>query len=377
MTCSRAISWIVAASALGCVAGALGAGSPAPETPSLGVLLDRYTQALDATQSFVSRWECTSLVSYRIPSWGMQANNERIFTEGEHRTDSRGRSYTRSYRWGYVAGPFQHLPRENARYSLNIIGADFVYRHRRTIGITTFRDSRGHTRPLSGNLDYRKKGTPGWDTPGSKHWGYFEKGDSVSALMGYFYTRARLDDVLKTARQISLHSTPAKINGATCYVVEADTTRGRFKVWFDADHGYHPARIRARVDVGDDIGESWSPHIITEAEGVIRDFTVDNVRFEQIDGVWVPIEADRKTRIILGSENGFSDTQLHLKRTKIILNPDHDAQGSFADPMENPELDPELRDGTEVNLNLGDGVKRTWLDGKPVADREGTPERTQ
>jgi hypothetical protein len=156
-------------------------------------------------------------------------------------------------------------------------------------------------------------------------------------------------------------------------VLEADTVRGRFKVWFDADHGYHPARIRARVDVGDDIGEPWSPHIITEAEGIIRDFTVDNIRFEKIDGVWVPMEADRKTRIILGSENGFSDTQLHFKRTKIVLNPDHEALGSFADPMDNPTLDSELRDGTKVELNLGDGIKRTWLDGKAVPDRESAP----
>jgi len=44
--------------------------------------------------------------------------------------------------------------------------------------------------------------------------------------------------------------------------------------------------------------------------------------------------------------------------------------GSFADPMKSPELDLEMRDGKRVNLNLGDGIKYTWLNGKPVPDAD-------
>ena len=85
------------------------------------------------------------------------------------------------------------------------------------------------------------------------------------------------------------------------------------------------------------------------------------------------MEADRRGYIVLGSENGFSDIKLHFKRKKIMLNPDHDALGSFADPIKNPGLDPEIRNGTQVNLNLGDGIKRIWLDGKVGADGDDKP----
>jgi hypothetical protein len=68
--------------------------------------------------------------------------------------------------------------------------------------------------------------------------------------------------------------------------------------------------------------------------------------------------------VVLGNEHGFSDETTHYKRTKIVLNPDHDALGSFADPMKNPALDPELVNGTIVYL--GSGQKNTWQDGTVV-----------
>ncbi len=81
------------------------------------------------------------------------------------------------------------------------------------------------------------------------------------------------------------------------------------------------------------------------------------------------MEADQASDFMLGPGHGFSRTQSHFKRTNIVLHPDHDAAGSFANPMKNPKLDSELRNNTEVNLNLGDGKKYTWLDGKPVEEK--------
>lgn len=327
-------------------------------TPSISSLLDKYTQALDSTQSFVSSWNSSEKWSQSVPSLGLRANNTKVFREGEYRTDNKGRSYERSYRWGQIGGSF--ASREQAHYLMWIIGEGFMYRHDRPLGQTKYR----------GYLNYRKKGTPGWDTPDRKTWGYFDGTLTNSLFLGYIGTRARLDGILRNARRISMRPKPEMIRGSRCYVIHAQTKYGDFRVWLDSGHGFHPARIQALVGIGDDIGNPGSPHIITRKEGITREYTLDNVRFEKVDGVWTPMEADRNGHIVLGSENGFSDIKVHFKRKKILLNPDHDELGSFADPMHNPGLDPEIRNGTEVNLNLGDGVKYTWLNGKPVEEAE-------
>ena len=78
------------------------------------------------------------------------------------------------------------------------------------------------------------------------------------------------------------------------------------------------------------------------------------------------MEADSRSHVVLGSENGFSSGRGHFKRVKIVLNPDHDALGSFEDPTKNLRLDPELQDGTV--LYTGDGTKCTWSSGKATAE---------
>lgn len=327
-----------------------------PKHPTVSELLDKYTLALDSTQSFISTWEYSGIGSCNIPSWGMRKKNAKTFSEGEHRTDNKGRSYARTYRWGDVSGSI--VSKENGRYRLRIIGDGFAYHHNRPLGQTKYR----------GDLDYRKKGTPGWDDPSVKTWGYFERNGSNNLLLGYVQTKARLDNILKNARRISVRPKPEMIGGSACYVIHAETEYGDFRVWLDSGHGYHPAKIQAFVGVGDDIGDPGSPHIITRKEGTTRKYTLENVRFKKMDGVWTPMEADRKHHIILGSPEKFSSERSHFRRKTIVLNPDHDALGSFADPMKNPELDPEMRDGTRVNLNLRDGMKYQWLNGKPVVE---------
>jgi len=326
--------------------------------PSVSELLDKYTQALDSTQSFISSWEYSGIGSCNIPSWGMRMNNAKVFQEGQYRTDNKGRSYERSYRWGQVGGSI--ASKDKAYYLICIIGDGFTYRHDRPLGQTKYR----------GHLNYREKGTQGWDISAIKHWGYLERNDTNNLFQGYVQTRARLDTILKKARRISVRREPERIRGSVCYVIEADTRRGNFKVWLDSGHGYHPARIQAFVGVGDDIGDPGTPHIITRKEGITRKYTLDNVRFENVDGVWVPMEADRKHHIVLGAPEKFSSGKGHFIRKKIVLNPDHDALGSFEDPMKNPDLDPEIRNGTKVSLNLGNGIKHTWRNGKPVAEAD-------
>ena len=325
-------------------------------SPSVAELLDKYTQALDSTQSFISSWKYSGVGSSNIPSWGIRVNNGKMFEEGEHRTDNKGRSYVKSFRWGLVSGSI--ASRDKARYVLSVVGSAFTYRHNKQLGAP----------PDRSHLRYLEEGKPGWDTGYRKSWGYFDRNGKNNLLMGYVQTKARLDGILKKARRISVRPKPERLRGSVCYVIEADTRYGEFKVWLDSEHGYHPAKMEVFVGLGDDIGDPGKPSIITKADGITRQYTMSNVRFAKVDGVWVPMEKDSRSHIVLGSENGFSSGRGHFKRLKIVLNPDHDALGSFEDPTKNLQLDPELQDGTV--LYTGDSTKGTWNSGKAAAEAD-------
>jgi len=124
--------------------------------------------------------------------------------------------------------------------------------------------------------------------------------------------------------------------------------------------------VRQRAKEGD---EYYDKGVLSK--GHIRTAYLDNVRFEKIDGVWVPMKADRGYDKIYGHPGSFSKGVTHFKRTKIVLNPDHDKLGSFDNPLENPDQDPELVNGTKVRI-VGDKARYTWQDGKLIPDKDKT-----
>ena len=86
-----------------------------------------------------------------------------------------------------------------------------------------------------------------------------------------------------------------------------------------------------------------------------------NVRFEKIDGMWVPMEADYgfDRRLVKGD---FEKEDHHIKRTEFILNPDHEALGSFETDF--------IRYGASIHLIGTPGILYIWQDGK-VVDKDG------
>jgi len=174
----------------------------------------------------------------------------------------------------------------------------------------------------------------------------------------------RLDTVLRRASQISVRPTTETIGGSDCYVIDAHTKYGKYSLCLDPEHGYHPIKINRRATEGD---EHFDKGVLSK--GHIRTAYLDNVRFEKIDGVWVPMEADRGYDKIFGHPGSFSKGDIHFERTKIVLNPDHDKLGSFDNPLENPDQDPELVNGTKVRI-VGDKARYTWRDGKLIPDKD-------
>ncbi|MCK4627728.1 MAG: hypothetical protein KAT56_01930, partial [Sedimentisphaerales bacterium] len=157
----------------------------------------------------------------------------------------------------------------------------------------------------------------------------------------------RIDLILGKARSISLRDKTDTIAGSECYVIEADTNRGKYKVWIDPAHGYNIASVEVQRNKRNLI------HYMEPLKAKMS-FSLKNVRFEKIDDVWVPMEADIQQ--IEG--NGNKITRWHHKRIEFALNPDHGALKSFV-----PD---DIQDGTKVKLT-GDSKKYEWRKGKPVA----------
>jgi hypothetical protein len=155
-------------------------------------------------------------------------------------------------------------------------------------------------------------------------------------MLGYPGTSTHRSDVLlRSAKRISVRNAMSRVNGSDCYVLDAVTMGGKFTLWIDPAHGYLAAQYEVRVEEGDRWGDGAGP----VEKGVSVLHGMKNVRFEQIDGEWIPVEAD--TVYDAKGHNGFfCKSQSHLECTEVVLDPDHDALGSFV-----PD---DIREGAKV-----------------------------
>ena len=323
-------------------------------------LLDNYTKALDSIQSFIGTFESSTVATFDVPGMGVRANESRSFMQGEYRSDGKGKTYQNHLRWGDIGMNEPNVPKSKASYKYIVADDDFLYNHTDRLNMTEYNGRESH-----GSIYYLTPDIGEYFQLSINDYGTLSKSGALGYFLGYFDNRARIDNTLKNeAKQISVRKEPEMINGSVCFVVEADTKRGDYTIWLDSEHGFHPARIKAKMGTGDDAGEPGSPRILTQEDGAEAEYTLDNVRFEKIEGFWVPMEADSERRVIQEIMNSFEDDHIHFKFTKITLNPDHEALNSFGNPIENPELDPELDDGTKVD-HLG-YESATWIDGKVI-----------
>jgi hypothetical protein len=277
----------------------------------------------------------------------MKHNKEQMYERGQRRTDGKGRIYHQEYLWGYNSIKKRDVPETKASYTLSVATPDFQYGHNKvTVG------------QANGSLTYKENRSPGWDNFRNKSDAFF---------LGYLGVDVRIDIILKNAKQIAVRPKPEILNGAVCYVVQADTAYGDYTVWLDSTHGFQPVRIKASME-GDDIvniAEHQPPPDTTpEAKETL---VIDNIIFKKVQEVWIPVKGYVKSHIEWPKHGFFFDNEISFETTEIVLNPDHDALDSFADPMKNPALDPELVNGTQVRMGE-EGTRCVWRDGKLIDD---------
>jgi hypothetical protein len=165
-------------------------------------------------------------------------------------------------------------------------------------------------------------------------------GCSGEEVRGYFYGDTlhdgnRVDSVLRKAKSISVRDGMELVGASKCYVIDAISNRGKYTLWIDPEHGYNIAKAEVF---------RWTRECIAaigeRARGMTRSMScsIRNVRFKKIEDVWVPVEADTERR----SENTKGRVVLlkvHLKRTEVILDPDHKALRSFYPDDIPPEVE--------------------------------------
>ena len=317
-------------------------GQSVSQVTSVSELLQKYTQALDATQSFIASYEEVCNYRNRMPSNSEVVGGKRL-ARGQFRSDGH-RIYLRNYYWGDFTSNTKDLPEDAPRYSLRIEADGKLYSH--TTAVNT----------------PRVKGTVAFQ-PSKYEKGVMNRG-SCSGIYGFLGSDERLDAVLRGAKRASVRPTTETVNGIACHVIDAYTEYGRYTVWLDPTHGFHAAKI-TREAVG---GQKEQDDVIPRGDRSTGSVII--TRFKQVEGVWVPVEAEDEISYTSGAF--FRSQRDQFKRNIITLNPDHDKLGSFDNPLEHPTNDPELRNGTRVRIT-GPGsmkVKGSWQNGK-IIDESG------
>jgi hypothetical protein len=318
-------------------------------------LLDEYTKALDSLRSVIVKAEITSTHAgafsrdFRDPDVRGLADRGTSYRRTELRTDGK-RSHWREYLWGHISSTFPSIPEEQAHYYCHNWDGEQLYSYRIAVN-----------NPESHGIAHFYK------PPKNEDKGGLSRKFPASYLMGYnLENDERMDSILRRAKSISVRQKTERIGGSDCYVIDAKTDSGRILLWIDPAHGYHPAKAETRLAPGDLV---FGNNRLPKGDG--RTTRLQNVRFRKVDDIWVPIEADAYMDRHFGGRNHTTQTW-HYKRTEVVVNPDHEALGSFDNPLENPRNDPELKNGADVCIRHmpGDHPQYVWQDGR-VVDKTG------
>ena len=310
--------------------------------PTVTELLDKYAETQDKLQSFIIKSEtscggASTSLSGRLPRIPEGSTG----SVSELRFDGK-RYYWHNHMWGHVGKSPVFVPKDEAHYNINLWNGETFFQ---------YGGQEKHQVLPNGSLKIKSY------TDNREKWQKIFIAHTYTPLRGYCYEdKERIDIILRQADSLSVRNRTEKIGGYDCYVINAKGKHGAYKVWIDPEHGYNIAKLMLRRTTGDlRLGKPMGG----KAKLL---FSLNNIRFEKIDNIWIPIEADRKTNQTYVSGD-FSKSSGHIKRTEVILNPDHDALGSFV-------LN-DIQNGTRVSFINGVSLKNhTWQDGA-VVDADG------
>lgn len=180
-------------------------------------------------------------------------------------------------------------------------------------------------------------------------------GDHISQCFGYLGGDVeRFDHILKKAVAGRISVKEEDFNGMLHYVIDAETDRGKYRIWINPEKGYNYSKAAVVRNAGDFYmgqGHKVPPESV-------RRFVIENTEFKEVDGIWIPVKAKVEINDKL-PDGAYINMKKNMVLTSITINPDHNALGSF--------LLTDIREGAMVFFANIPG-KYIWQGGKPIAD---------
>ena len=175
----------------------------------------------------------------------------------------------------------------------------------------------------------------------------------AGSILGILYGDLdRIDSILRKSDSISVRSEFEQIGSIDCYVIDAKSEHGKYTIWLDPEHGYGIAKATVHKGPEDHLfGLPISSHKNAESYKGLS-FFLENVRFENVEGVWIPMEADYRT--VDNEQSSTGTWQDHYKMTQIDIDPNHAELQSFVLDVQN---------GTIVRILESPGINYTWQEG--------------
>ncbi len=289
-------------------------------------LLDRYTANQDKLRSLTAKTEETI-----TSDWSNEQSPEIMRWVSEIRIDDK-RTHRSWYRWLNPPTEDAPIPIENAQSYLRLWdGNRYIESHKSV-------ETGSRVSYISHNEQNFKDDIIS---------GYYS-----SPFLGIRYSSyERIDSVLRQADTISVRNELDQVGSVDCYVIDAKTKSGTYTVWIDPEHDYSIVKADIRMESN----EWYCGRRLRDNES--RSLSVRNVSFENVDGVYIPMETDLYS--ITTKQNGVTVRNVtHQKITQITLDPNHDVLGSFI---------PDIENGTKVRILEVPGINYTWQDGKLVS----------
>ncbi len=314
------------------------------ETPTAKELLDKFAKTQEVFNSFTAKTQTSG--QYTIKSLSPQFPGGHCDSNSLHdfRFDrDKMRVNRREVMYGDLSLAIRNVPKDNPMYRSSLVIGHEVDRW---YGRPNMTSDPGHG-TFSKLHDY---------DPVQRTAMALSRAFKGHEALGYLYANdERIDELLRNADNIRVHDQMQTVGDYQCYVIEAVTDRGKFTLWIDPDHGCNLAKAKYLCKEGDMLGGEKN------VEKNEQYYTcLDNVKFEQIDGTWVPVEARILYDWKIPGKYNYRET-IQYKASEYKFNPDHDAIGSFDSE--------DVQNGAWFRLIDKSGVSKInyyWQDGKIV-----------
>jgi hypothetical protein len=314
--------------------------------PTAMALLDKFAETADKTHtSFITKSRCKIVSEHKYSGEWEYLNGTRTkhFLQ-EFRTDGERIKYIKQ-KWGDFIGPdgiCVYRPESEKDYGSDTYNGEKAYDyggpHNSPGRLSIIRKEPEKAFPINIMLAY--------DNHVSESFGYLH-GDIE-----------RIDRILKKTGtgRVSVRDKMEDLNGIAHYVIDAKTNRGQYTIWFNPEKGYN----LSKAVVVREAGNFWMTDIRIEPECKKR-YHIENTKFTEVDGVWVPLEAKMRIHDTLPGGDYVKFTR-DVELTSILINPDHDALDSFS-------ID-DIKDGARILFRDGTPGDYIWRDGK-IVDEKG------